>query len=88
MELLNDDTSSTLTVFKNLALSPTCATVLDLGNSALTDGIYQAGVTTISNGNVVVGNNVTLKAGNNVKLKSGFTVPANSTVKVRISYCN
>jgi len=87
--LLNDNTSSTLTVFKNLALTPSCASLLDLGGTSLTDGIYQAGVTTISSGSVVAGNkNVVLKAGNNVKLESGFKVPANSSVKVRISSCN
>jgi len=87
--LLNDATSSTLTVFKNLALSPACAPVLDLEDDSLTDGIYQAGTTLISSGEVVSGNNnVVLKAGNNVKLENGFTVPTNSTVKVRIGSCN
>jgi len=86
--LLNDDTSSTLTVFKNLTLTPTCSSVLDLANSSLNTGVYQAGTTIISSGNVVSGTDVTLKAGNNVILQSGFTVPANSTVKVRISTCN
>jgi len=86
--LLNDDASSTLTVFKNLALSPICSAVLDLEDNALTNGIYQAGITTISNGNVVTGSNVILKAGTNVKLKSGFRIPQNSTVKVAIGSCN
>jgi len=87
--LLNDDTSSTLTVFKNLALSPSCTSILDLGNSSLTDGIYQAGTTLISAGEVVAGNNeVVLKAGDHIKLESGFKAPTNSTVKIRISACN
>jgi len=87
--LLNDDTSSTLTVFKNLALTPACSSVLDLGNTSLTDGTYQAGTTLISAGDVVNGNNnVVLKAGSTIKLKSGFKVPANSSLKVRISSCN
>jgi len=86
--LLNDETSSNLTVFKNLTLTPSCSPVLDLGNTSLTDGIYQAGTTTISGGNVISGNNVVLKAGNRVKLLSGFKAPMNSSLKVRISACN
>jgi len=86
--LLNDDTSSTLTVFKNLALAPSCASVLDLANTSLNSGIYQAGTTTISSGNVVTGSNVTLKAGNRVKLESGFSAPQNCTFKVVIGACN
>jgi len=80
---------STLTLFKNLALTPSCSSVLDLANTSLTDGIYQAGTTIISSGNVVAGNNnVVLKAGYNVKLQSGFKAPSNSRVKIRISFCN
>jgi len=87
--LLNDNISSNLTVFKNLTLTPSCTPLLDLENTSLTDGIYQAGTTVISSGNVVAGNNnVVLKAGNNVKLQSGFTAPVNSSLKVRISSCN
>jgi len=87
--LLNDNTSSTLTIYKNLVLSPSCASLLDLGNTFLANGIYQAGTTLISSGNVAPGNNnVVLKAGENIKLQSGFEAPANSTVKVRISSCN
>jgi len=86
--LLNDDTSSNLTVFKNLTMSPACASILDLGITSLIDGTYQAGITTISNGNVVAGNNVVLKAGYNIKLQSGFKAPANSSLKIRISSCN
>jgi len=87
--LLNDDTSSTLTIFKNLALTPSCVPVLDLMDTPLTNGVYQAGTTLISSGNVVNGNNnVVLKAGSNVNLQSGFQAPANSTVTIRISSCN
>jgi len=87
--LINDYTSSTLSAFKNLTLSPVCTSVLDLDNTPLSDGIYQAGTTLISSGDVASGNNnAVLKAGNNVKLQSGFKAPSNSTVKVRISNCN
>jgi len=86
--LLNDDTSSTLTVFKNLTLSPVCPPVLDLTNNAINNGVYQADITTISSGNVVTGDNVLLKAGANVKLQSGFRVPVNTRLNVAISPCN
>lgn len=86
--LLNTNTSSTLTVFKNLTLSPVCAQVLDLADSALTTGIYQAGTTVISSGNVLSGTDVTLKAGNDIKLQSGFTAPSNSMVEIYIDECN
>lgn len=87
--LLNDDDSSTLTVFKNLALTPSCAPVLDLANSTLTNGIYQAGTTLISSGKVATGNNnVVLKAGENVQLQNGFNASANSSLQLLISSCN
>jgi len=86
--LLNDDTSSTLTVFKNLTLTPICAPVLDLAASPISTGVYQAGITTVSSGNVVAGSNVTLKAGSNVRLESGFSAPQDCTLNVAIGSCN
>ncbi len=86
--LLNDDNSSTLTVFENLSQSPTCSPVLDLAGSFVSNGIYQASTTTLSNGHIIDGSMVTLKAGNRVKLESGFHIPPNSSVKVRIDPCN
>jgi len=85
---LNNGFENTLIVYKNIALSPVCSPVLNLGNTLLTTGIYQAGTTTISSGRVVEDNNITLKAGNNVNLEIGFQAPLNSTVKVEIDSCN
>jgi len=71
-----------------LTLNPICASVLDLSDAALISGVYQAGITTISNGNVLVGSNVILKAGLNVMLQGGFMAPTNSIVKIEIGSCN
>lgn len=72
--MLNSRFKSTIILYENLALSPVCSPVLDLTDSPLTEGVYQAGATIVSSGNVVTGNNVTLKAANNIELQNDFEV--------------
>jgi len=67
---------------------PVCSPVLDLAANPISEGTYQAEITTISYGSVIPGHNVNIKAGTNVELKSGFSVKQNSNVKIRISPCD
>ncbi len=86
--LLNNDFSSTLTVFKNMAISPACSAILELQDAELSSGTYQAGITITSYGNIAQDNDVTLKGGNNVTLLNHFSAPANSTLQIKIGSCD
>jgi len=86
--LLNSRSENTLVLYENLALSPVCSPFLDLEDTPLVTGVYQAGMAITASGSIVAGNAVVLKAGNNIKLQKGFEIPANSNVSVGVGLCN
>ena len=65
-----------------------CPIVLDLGDTALQSGLYQAAQGIRFSGNVLPGNSVSLQAGQRIELQHDFKVGLDTDFAVYISPCN